>query len=407
METMIPDTHTHTRAGVLHDLCPWCDQPISHEKFVEIKEKIQKEEERKLAALRAQLQAEFGAAKKAAQARADAKVARIVKEKDAALVQLRKESATREASIREAAKKEAELTLKPELEKYRKLAQQRQTESAAARKKITELEATVRQLPEHLKKSHQAELVKQRELLEKARDRAVLKQSADFNREREGYQARIKDLDRKLERKTAHELGEGAEIDLLEELRDTFTDDRVTPVPKGTPGADIHHEVLYKGEVCGRIVFDSKNRQGWQNAYVKKLREDQLAADADHAILSSTVFPSGRKQLCIEDGVIVANPARVIALVQLLRSQMLLMHKLRLSNQQRAKKTERLYEFLTSEHGMQLLDRADELSEKLLQIDVDEVKAHEKVWKNRGRQLRSLQKTIHDFDAEVSAIIEA
>ncbi len=104
---------------------------------------------------------------------------------------------------------------------------------------------------------------------------------------------------------------------------------------------------------------------------------------------------------------IVANPARVIALVQLLRSQMLRMHKLRLSNQQRKKKTERLYEFLTSEHGTQLLDRADELVEKLLQIDVEEVKAHRKVWENRGRQLRSLQKTIHDFDAEVSAIIEA
>ena len=251
-----------------------------------------------------------------------------------------------------------------------------------------------------------AELTRQRDLLEKARDQALLKQRAEINRERESLQGKVKEMERKLRRQTAHELGEGAEIDLLEELRNSFPNDRITHVPKGTAGADIHHEVLYKGKVCGRIVFDSKNRQAWRNGYVKKLREDQIAADADHAIVSSTVLPSGCKQLCIENGVIVANPARVIALVELLRPQMVHMHRLRLSTGQRAEKTERLYEFITSERGTQLLDRIEELIEDILQVDVEETKAHTKVWENRGLLLRSLKRSVQEFDAEVSAIVE-
>jgi len=90
-------------------------------------------------------------------------------------------------------------------------------------------------------------------------------------------------------------------------LRGAFPDDLIHRVPKGQPGADIHQQVRYKGEVCGRIVFDSKNRQKWGYEFVTKLREDQVEAKADHAILSTTMFPSGKKELCIESGVISSS----------------------------------------------------------------------------------------------------
>ena len=52
---------------------------------------------------------------------------------------------------------------------------------------------------------------------------------------------------RKLEKKTAEELGEGAELDLYEELKALFEGDRIRRVPKGTPGADIVHEIVENG----------------------------------------------------------------------------------------------------------------------------------------------------------------
>src|SRR5260370_12566333 len=130
----------------------------------------------------------------------------------------------------------------------------------------------------------------------------------------------------KLMRKSANEMVDGAEIDLFEKLRDSFTTDKITRVAKGQTGADIMHEVLYKGQVCGRIVIDSKNRQGWQNTFVTKLRADQIAAKADHAILSTIVFKSGQKELFVENGVIAVSPARVVYIIELLRAAILLMH---------------------------------------------------------------------------------
>jgi len=41
--------------------------------------------------------------------------------------------------------------------------------------------------------------------------------------------------------------------------------------------------------------INSPSRWPWRNDYVTKLREDQIAAKAEHAILSSRVFPAGNR----------------------------------------------------------------------------------------------------------------
>src|SRR3989442_15334599 len=85
-----------------------------------------------------------------------------------------------------------------------------------------------------------------------------------------------------------------------------YPDDQITRVPKGTAGADIIHVVKHNGKECGKIIYDSKNRKGWRDDYVTKLREDQIAAKAEHAILSACKFPAGAHQLEVREGVIIA-----------------------------------------------------------------------------------------------------
>ena len=135
------------------------------------------------------------------------------------------------------------------------------------------------------------ERVQEREALKKDKTTAVLAEQAKSFEVRQKLEAKVDELQRQIRQERAHELGEGAEIDLFEELKRAFEDDRITRVKKGTPGADIIHEVVHNGKVCGRIVYDSKNRNRWATEYVTKLREDQLAASAQHAILSSLKFP--------------------------------------------------------------------------------------------------------------------
>lgn len=244
-----------------------------------------------------------------------------------------------------------------------------------------------------------------RESLGKEMSKAVLDTQAAAFAEKQRLTAAVDDLKRQLEKKTAAELGEGSEIDLFEALREAFDGDVIRRVPKGENGADVVHEIVENGVVCGTIVYDSKNRNAWQGNFASKLYTDMIAAKADHAILSTNKFPAGTRQLHLMNGVIIACPARVVALVQLLRAHIAQTHGLRVSAEEREEKTAALYDYVTSERCSQLMDSMQTAFEKLEAIDVDEKKAHDVVWTKRGRVLKEVEKTRGTLVFELQKII--
>jgi hypothetical protein len=247
----------------------------------------------------------------------------------------------------------------------------------------------------------------QAELTEREKQEAVNAVNAKHFEETQRLTGKLEDLARQLERKTANELGEGAEIDLFESLKQEFEGDQIKRVSKGAAGADMIHDVVHGGKVCGRIVYDAKNRNAWRNEYVTKLRQDQIAAEAEHAILSSLKFPADARQLHIQDGVIIANPARVLALVQMLRRHIVQIQTLRLSNVERDSKTDALYEFIRSERCSQLFARIDDHAESLLKLQAQEKKTHDATWKRQGTVYRAIQKDGAELSAEIDRIIKA
>ena len=149
-----------------------------------------------------------------------------------------------------------------------------------------------------------------REALEKDHADKQNKKDADHAAETQALTAKVGDLARQLEKKTAEELGEGAEVKLFEELKAEFEEDRVERIGRGNPGADIRQTVIHNGRECGVIVYDSKNHTAWRNDFVSKLVTDQTAAKAEHAVLCARKFPAEAQQLAVRDGVIIVNPAR-------------------------------------------------------------------------------------------------
>jgi hypothetical protein len=156
-------------------------------------------------------------------------------------------------------------------------------------------------------------------------------------------------MQRALDKKSNEELGEGAEIDLFEALKQDFPEDKITRVKKGTAGADIIHVVLVQGRECGTVIYDSKNHKQFRNDHVAKLKIDQLAAKAEHAILSTHCFPKGAGQLHLQDGIVLANPARVVMIAAMIRKHLIQVHTLRLSGIEREHKTAALYDYITSD----------------------------------------------------------
>ena len=156
----------------------------------------------------------------------------------AAIEGLKIEMVSREATARAAAKAETEAAWRLQLDEIIKA------------KEAAETQATT------LAASQQERLDEQRAALDSAKDEAVNAEKAKAFDEKLKFETQLKDLARQLEKKTADELGEGAEVKLLDDLKEQFEGDIFTHIGKGNPGADIIQEVVHNGKVCGKIVFE-------------------------------------------------------------------------------------------------------------------------------------------------------
>jgi hypothetical protein len=356
--------HVHAQG----DLCPLCEQPIGQDLARRIEARMREQQEAAVAQARAETAAAAEQAVAAArlEARAQAEAAATAR-----LGELQARFAQAEQARSDMAGQIAALKAEQE---------------AAVEKRVAGVQESLQRQKEDLQREKEAAV-----LAEKAK---VLKLTSE-----------LADLQRKLEGKSAHELGEGPEIDLFEQLRQAFPMDRIQRVPKGVNGADVIHEVIHNGRVCGKIVYDAKNRDAWQNNFAVKLNADKLAQGADHAILSSNKFPKDKREVHLQDGVIVAAPARVTAIAEILRDQLVRLTEVRVSNEARDSKTEALYAFITSEHCRQLIVQVDAQAGKMLDLDAREQESHRRLWDQRKKLINAVQKARGDLAFEIDRII--
>jgi hypothetical protein len=257
-----------------------------------------------------------------------------------------------------------------------------------------------------LKDTHAQELKQQREALDEHRDLEIQKINNARTRDTEALQKKVQELSRKLEQKTAHELGDVPEIDLHRALCEAFHGDNIRRVKKGESGADIIHEVMHNGQHCQTIVYDSKNRRIFQTGFVQKLLVDKANAKAEHAVLVTSMFPSGQRDLCIVDGVIVAKLSQVVTVAAMLRDSIVTDHLRNLSFKDRTEKKERLYSLMTSEMFRQRMAAIERAVRELEKIDAKEMEDHRRVWTTRAVHYKTADKSVRDLVTEVNVILQ-
>ena len=390
--------------ATLEDTCPWCGQPIAHEKFIEIKARIRANERARTRDLERRLRDEQDAVLAQVQAAAELQLKKANKLFEAQAAEARRKA---DAAVK-AANKQVQSLVRAARDEERKKSRAALAaagaETARLRAEADQRLADQRAQDDGVLKTR---LREQRDALEKATLEAINSEKAKAFADRQKLEVRLAQLQRQVAQNAAAELGEGAELDLYEQLREEFPDDSIVSVKKGQPGADLVHTVIENGRECGHIVYDSKNRGVWRNSYVSRLVDDKIAAKADHAVLVTRVFPAGQAQLYVQDGVIVANPARVVALVQMIRKHVVQQATLRLSDEARAENTMKLYDFITSERCSVLLEQIGTVSDKLLDLDVKEHRAHTATWKHRGQLIREIQQARGTLVTEIDLILTA
>jgi hypothetical protein len=384
------DPHVHA----LSETCPVCDQPIPNDKAEAVRARVAALSDAAKAAAARQIAAE----RAQIEAAAAAAIEKARQDSAAAIKKVIDESAAKEAAARATGKAEADATLQEKLTATERAKVEAET---AARGALTEL-AT---LKADRDKAINERVQEAREAMEKDKTDALNAEKAKNAEETQKLTSKLEALTRQLEKKTAEELGEGAEVKLFDALRAEFDSDKIERVGPGVSGADIIHTVIHNGRECGKIIYDSKNSTAWRDDYVSKLVRDQTAAKADYAVLSTFKFPAGTKQVEVRESVVIVNPARAIAIAQIIRRQLVQVHTLRLSKSERAKKTAALFDYITSPRCAHLLERIESHADAILKLQEKEMKAHEAHWKQEGALLKSIQKVKAELVNEIDGII--
>jgi hypothetical protein len=239
-------------------------------------------------------------------------------------------------------------------------------------------------------------------------DRIRAKENDEHNKQTENFKTQIRNLQRDLERKSANERGNPAEIDMLAALQAAFakTDDRITA--KSGRGGDATQIVRNKNRDCGKVVYESKDTKNWVAAHVTKLLEDRRDAEAEHAVLCVATLrddmPDG--QLVHEtDGVFVVKHENVVTLARMVRDFMVKLATAQITSAERANMHHKFYELITSESGQHALRVVPESIESLRDIDAKQLNYTKERNKERQKIYEAQQTAFEPFTAAIDAIL--
>ena len=381
-----PADHEHL-AG---EICPYCEQPIPNEiRAEEIRARYAFKQQQSEAALKAR------ADKQIADVRAELEAT-----KKAEIEKIQADALVQKTAALEAGKKAAQEEARQKIETLAAAREADELKIAEAEQKRLEAVSQFEALKAQTETIAAARAAEVRAALEKANADVIKAKDAQHA---EAMQ-KVSDQLTAMQRRVESVEGEGADIDLYESLKEQFSKDEIVRVNK-SDGANIIHTVKHNKKECGKIVYDSRNRNIWQTKFATKLHYDMVTAKAMHAILTTSKFPTGVRQVHLCEGVIAANPARALVLAEIIRDEIVRNFSQRISEHDRSKKTAKLYDFITSEPFINLLASLDGNDEKLLQLDQEEQKVHKRTWETRHRLTTSSQRLHANLRIEVARIV--
>ena len=392
-------------------VCPKCSEkfPLHQGITKQTMEKYEKEFEKRDEELREDIRKEEE--KKARKAFSEKEA--VLQEEIAASEEARKRA---ETAARKAAN-EARSKAEQEFEVERKTLKQDLAQKEAAVKEFREKELALRKEKQILEQDRlNLELDVQRRIDEERRtiqEQASKNESEKFRLKEAEYRKKLDDalkvndeLSRKLEQGSQQLQGEVLELELENVLRTSFPHDKIEPVRKGQRGADVLQTVnTPTGQQCGTIIWEAKRAENWSDKWVQKLKDDQLEAKAELAVMVTTSFPNGiNEPFGMLGDIWVANEHAIKAIAEILRLFLIEAYNLKIVNTGKNEKIEALYNYLCSP---QFTQRVRSVVETFVGMkrDLDQEKnAILKLWKKREAQIDRVAANMSGMVGELQAI---
>ena len=138
----------------------------------------------------------------------------------------------------------------------------------------------------------------QESAIKNARADEKLKGETERQKEKLKIQRLEKDLEKalkKIDQGGSADEGSKQEHVLIEYLKNTVfknnREDTFYAYAKGEKGGDVLQEVVEKGKLIGKILYESKNTGSFASAWITKLHQDMSAAKADIGIFFTRALP--------------------------------------------------------------------------------------------------------------------
>ena len=199
--------------------------------------------------------------------------------------------------------------------------------------------------------------------------------AADLQKQLDDQTKLVNEMKRKSEQGSMQTQGEVQELAIEEYLKNAFVRDEIEEVAKGKRGGDcIHHVKDVYGNLCGKILYESKRTKNFGGDWTHKLKEDMRLTQADVGVIVTEVMPHDMTRFGQHDGVWVCTFAEFKALSILFRDSLSRIGEVKAAQENRGDKMQLLYEYLTSVEFRQKLEAIVE-SFQQMQEDLSKEKA--------------------------------
>lgn len=372
--------------------CPHCAEAIDFESTLvhQIKHQLTEEQTRHFADQRRTLDQRDAAQKQQQEkltqqaATQEAEVQRLLNGKQAELRnQLKKQLQAEQATEVEALKEE----LQDKSTRIRTMQQQELELRRQQRQLVEQRDAMGLEIEKKLQgERHTIEA----KALQKARD------ESQFNADQQqglinSLTLQLTEMKRRIEQGSQQTQGEVMEVAIEKLLAETFPFDQIDEVSKGVNGADVVQTVRNEfGQVCGRIIYESKRTKAFSPAWINKLKGDLQAHKGDIAVLVTETMPKNCPQFGLHDGIWVCSFAEVRALAGALRQGVLRVAEVQTARQNQGEKMQVLYNYLTSNEFRQCIESIVQTFRSMQDSLEKEKRATKRRWIEHEKQIETV-----------------
>lgn len=199
------------------------------------------------------------------------------------------------------------------------------------------------------------------------------------------------EMKRRAEQGSTQLQGEVQELALEALLRASFPFDIIEEVGKGVKGADCVHAIRNNvGQVCGKIIYESKRTKDFAKDWIEKLKADMRSVHADIAIIVTQAMPKDMDNFGEKEGIWICTFDDVKSLAAVLRASVIKLYTQIKAHENKGDKMHLMYNYLTSSTFAEQWSAIREGFHAMKISIQKEREAMERLWKAREKQLEKV-----------------